>query len=73
MSEANETSPAYPVGKAVLGVTWLLATACFFPPLDGAAIAPLGRSLFVVLAITPVIVKYNLIKLRKSGLLIPNI
>ena len=51
MSE-NETSPAYPIGKAVIGVTWLFATACFFPPLESAAIAPLGRSLFMVLAIT---------------------
>ncbi len=40
----------YPVGKAVLGIVWLLATACFFPPLETSDWGGLGRTLFGVLA-----------------------
>ena len=46
-----ENKPIYPIGKAVIGATWLLATACFFPPLESMAIGGFGRSLFWVLAI----------------------
>ena len=35
MSETNEPSGVYPIGKAVLGAVWLFATACFLPPLNG--------------------------------------
>ena len=41
----------YSIGKVILGVTWLVATACFFPPLETSSIGEFGRSLFVVLAI----------------------
>ncbi|MCP4908059.1 MAG: hypothetical protein GY910_24065 [bacterium] len=40
----------YPIGKAVIGATWLLATACFFPPLDAHELAGFGRMLFGALA-----------------------
>ncbi len=41
----------YPIGKVVIGVTWLVATACFFPPLEATTIGGFGRTLFGVLAI----------------------
>ena len=41
----------YSIGKVVMGATWLMATACFFPPLESASLGPLGRSLFGVLAV----------------------
>jgi len=40
----------YPVGKAVIGVTWLFATACFFAPLQSSEFGVFGRSVFVALA-----------------------
>ena len=46
----NQGEGIYPIGKAMLGITWLFATACYFPPLDGAAAGPGGRALFGVLA-----------------------
>ncbi|HEB91471.1 MAG TPA: hypothetical protein ENI85_17990 [Deltaproteobacteria bacterium] len=46
-----EDRPIYPIGKAVIGATWLFATACFFPPLAATAIGGFGRSLFWVLVI----------------------
>lgn len=46
-----EENGIYPIGKAVLGVTWLAATACFFPPLETSAFGAFGRSLFGVLAV----------------------
>ena len=46
-----ESNSIYPIGKAVIGVTWLLATACFFPPLESSSLAGLGRNLFAVLAV----------------------
>ena len=55
MSETNDRSGVYPIGKAVLGATWLFATACFFPPLNGAEIGALGRSIFGVLAVTHIV------------------
>jgi uncharacterized protein YhhL (DUF1145 family) len=41
----------YSVGRAIIGVTWLIATASFFPPLETSSIGGFGRSLFGVLAI----------------------
>jgi uncharacterized protein YhhL (DUF1145 family) len=41
----------YPIGKGIVGVTWLFATACFFPPLESSSLGGLGRSLFSVLAV----------------------
>ena len=41
----------YPIGKAIVGVTWLFATACFFAPLETSSFGSLGRSLFGVLAV----------------------
>ncbi|MGB0620216.1 MAG: hypothetical protein ACPGVZ_12205 [Myxococcota bacterium] len=46
----NQGEGIYPIGKAMLGITWLFATACYFPPLDGTAPGPGGRALFGVLA-----------------------
>lgn len=46
----NQGEGIYPIGKAMLGITWLFATACYFPPLDGTAAGPGGRALFGVLA-----------------------
>ncbi len=46
---------SYPVGKIFLGIVWLFATACFFPPLGGASFAPFGRSLFGVLTVVHLI------------------
>lgn len=42
---------SYPVGKIVIGIVWLFATACFFPPLSSASFALFGRTLFGVLAV----------------------
>ena len=46
-----ETEKIYPIGKAIIGITWLLATACFFPPLETSSVGGFGRSLFGVLAV----------------------
>ena len=46
-----EASGIYPIGKVVIGATWLAATACFFPPLDTSGFGPFGRTLFGVLAV----------------------
>jgi uncharacterized protein YhhL (DUF1145 family) len=46
-----ENEKIYPIGKAIVGGTWLVATACFFPPLESSAIGGFGRSLFGVLAV----------------------
>lgn len=45
-----ENEKIYPIGKAIIGATWLLATACFFPPLESHSLGGFGRSLFGVLA-----------------------
>ncbi|MEZ7981831.1 MAG: DUF1145 domain-containing protein [Myxococcota bacterium] len=68
MSETNEPSGVYPIGKAVLGAVWLFATACFLPPLNGAEIGALGRSFFGVLAVTHIVeCLFFLGTLRKTG------
>ena len=46
-----ENEKIYPIGKAIVGATWLIATACFFPPLESTSLAGFGRSLFGVLAV----------------------
>ena len=46
----NQGEGIYPIGKAMLGITWLFATACYFAPLDGTTAGPGGRALFGVLA-----------------------
>lgn len=51
VSNANTTEAPYPVGKIVIGIVWLFATACFFPPLGSASFAPFGRMLFSALAV----------------------
>lgn len=43
------------VAKAVIGATWLIATACFFAPLAASSLGPLGRSLFGVLAVVHIV------------------
>lgn len=43
------------IAKAVIGSTWLIATACFFPPLAASGIGSFGRTLFVVLAVVHLI------------------
>lgn len=45
------TGTLHAIGKATIGATWLLATACFFPPLETASLAEFGRTLFGVLAV----------------------
>jgi uncharacterized protein YhhL (DUF1145 family) len=50
-----ENTNVYSTAKIIIGVTWLFATACFFPPLNGMSLAAFGRSLFGVLAIVHVI------------------
>jgi uncharacterized protein YhhL (DUF1145 family) len=37
--------------KAILGATWLIATACFFAPMRESALGGFGRTLFGVLAV----------------------
>ena len=54
-----ENEKIYPIGKAIIGVTWLLATACFFPPLESHSLGGFGRSLFGVLAVVHSIAKAN--------------
>jgi len=46
-----ENEKIYSVGKLIVGMTWLVATACFFPPLETSSIGGFGRSLFGVLAV----------------------
>ena len=43
------------IAKSVVGSTWLMATACFFPPLAASGIGGFGRTLFVVLAVVHLI------------------
>jgi uncharacterized protein YhhL (DUF1145 family) len=45
-----ESTSVYSVAKGIVGATWLISTACFFPPLQSAELASFGRSLFGVLA-----------------------
>ena len=51
MADEQQGEGIYPVGKAMLGIAWLFATACYFPPLDAMSIGPGGRALFGVLAV----------------------
>jgi len=51
MADPKQGEGIYPIGKAMIGVAWLFATACYFSPLDATAIGPGGRALFGVLAI----------------------
>jgi uncharacterized protein YhhL (DUF1145 family) len=46
-----ESNSLYPIAKAIIGGTWLIATACYFPPLESSSIGEMGRSLFGVLAV----------------------
>ena len=43
------------IAKSVVGSTWLMTTACFFPPLAASGIGGFGRTLFVVLAVVHLI------------------
>lgn len=43
------------IAKAIIGSTWLLATACFFSPLRESGIGEFGRTLFGVLAVVHVV------------------
>ena len=40
--------------KVIVGMTWLFATACFFPPLQTSDVAAFGQTLFWVLAVVHV-------------------
>ena len=51
MADEEQAEGIYPIGKAMIGIAWLFATACYFPPLDGTAAGPGGRALFGVLAV----------------------
>ena len=48
--EEKEENAIYPIGKIVIGVTWLLATACFFPLFESSEVVGFGQTLFAVLA-----------------------
>jgi len=39
------------LAKALIGATWLIATACFFAPLKTGPLGEFGRTLFGVLAV----------------------
>jgi uncharacterized protein YhhL (DUF1145 family) len=39
------------IAKALVGATWLIATACFFAPLSTGPLGGFGRTLFVVLTV----------------------
>ena len=52
MTDETDSERIYPIGKALVGAIWLFATASFFSPLETSEAGELGRSLFVVLAIT---------------------
>jgi uncharacterized protein YhhL (DUF1145 family) len=46
-----ENTSLYSIAKIIIGTTWLLATACFFPPLESYSVAGFGRTLFMVLTV----------------------
>jgi uncharacterized protein YhhL (DUF1145 family) len=48
---ADSETSLFSVGKIVLGVAWLFATACFFAPLESTSAGPFGRSLFMALVV----------------------
>ena len=50
-----ENTNLYSIAKAIIGATWLLATACFFPPLEAHSLAEFGRTMFTVLAVVHVV------------------
>ena len=65
---AKPEDESYPVGKIVIGIVWLFATACFFPPLSSASFAPFGRTLFGVLTIVHLVECVAFLPvLKKSG------
>ncbi|MBY0401560.1 DUF1145 domain-containing protein [Myxococcota bacterium] len=54
--------------KAVIGATWLIATACFFAPLRDVPLGGFGRTLFGVLAVVHLVECVAFLGvLRKSG------
>jgi uncharacterized protein YhhL (DUF1145 family) len=64
----DEAQSIYPIGKAVLGATWLFATACFFPPVENMSVGSFGRTLFGVLAVVHLIECVAFLGvLKKSG------
>jgi uncharacterized protein YhhL (DUF1145 family) len=46
-----EENSIYPIGKIVIGTTWLFATACFFPIFQSQEFVGFGQTLFWVLAV----------------------
>lgn len=50
-TQPEATRTLHSIAKATIGATWLVCTACFFPPLETARFAELGRTLFGVLAV----------------------
>ena len=44
MADEQQGEGIYPIGKAMIGIAWLFATACYFPPLDGSSAGPGGRA-----------------------------
>lgn len=56
------------LSKALLGATWLIATACFFAPLRDASLGGFGRTLFGALAVVHLVECVAFLGvLRKSG------
>lgn len=71
-NESENEGGIYPVGKAVIGVTWLFATACFFAPLETSEFGVFGRSVFVALAAVHTVECIAFLGvLRKSGRPLP--
>ncbi len=62
-----ENAKIYSVGKAIVGVTWLIATACFLPPLEASSIGGFGRSLFGVLAVVHLVECVAFLKVLKQS------
>ena len=54
-SSSPSIEKRHAIAKALIGSTWLLATACFFPPLETRPLAEFGRTLFGVLAVVHVV------------------
>ncbi len=58
----------YGIGRVVIGMTWLFATACFFAPLATSSAGEFGRTLFWVLAIVHIVECVMFLGvLRRSG------
>lgn len=61
-------APVYHIARAVLGATWLIACASFFPPLRATALGGFGRMVFVALSTVHLVECIAFLSvLRRSG------